>query len=121
MAGAPCPAAVHGNYILDDQQHRAYYPGINAIEVIGDGLGNDDGICEIGEECFNRFLVNAVEILGDRVGDDDGLCESGERCIYSPSFGAYQGEGDYLSAGTCLFSDGMVRGVMMYAYPQNGQ
>jgi hypothetical protein len=37
--------------------------------------------------------VSAFEILDDGVGDDDGLCESGEACVYAPNFGAYQGEG----------------------------
>lgn len=90
-AGATCPAAVHGNKALTDQQTAA-----------------------------NTFLINATEIINDGVGDDDGLCESGEECIYSPNFGAYQGEGDYKAAGTCLFQDGTVKAVKMYAYPTNG-
>lgn len=39
------------------------------------------------------YLKNAVEILGDGVGNDNGLCEAGERCLYTPNFGAYQGHG----------------------------
>jgi hypothetical protein len=39
------------------------------------------------------YLKNAVELLLDTVGDDDGLCESGEGCLYTPNFGAYQGHG----------------------------
>ncbi|MCB0342882.1 MAG: hypothetical protein KDD59_11610 [Bdellovibrionales bacterium] len=66
------------------------------------------------------YLINATEIIDDDVGDDDGLCESNESCVYSPNFGAYQGHGDYLSQGTCLFQNGTVTGVNMYAYPQNG-
>ena len=67
----------------------------------------------------NTFLVNATEVFDDAIGDDDGLCESLEACIYSPNFGSYQGEGDYLSQ-TCIFSNGTVSGVTMYAYPSNG-
>lgn len=67
------------------------------------------------------FLTNAHEIIDDGFGDDDSLCESNEACIYNPNFGAYQGEGDYLAQGTCLFQDGAaVTGVKMYAYPTNG-
>ena len=40
------------------------------------------------------FLKNAIELMLDGVGDDDGLCESNERCLYTPNFGAYQGHGD---------------------------
>lgn len=69
----------------------------------------------------NTFLVNAQEIMNDSLGDDDGLCESNEACIYSPNFGAYQGHGDYKQAGTCLFVNGTVQNVLMYAYPINGR
>lgn len=67
------------------------------------------------------FLTNAHEIIDDGLGDDDSLCESNEACIYNPNFGAYQGEGDYLAQGTCQFQDGTaITGVKMYAYPTNG-
>jgi hypothetical protein len=66
------------------------------------------------------FLTHAQEVLLDGIGNDNGLCESNESCIYTPNFGAYQGEGDYYSNGTCLFQDGTVSGVNVYAYPVNG-
>ena len=98
VAGEPCPSAVHGDRALADQHTVP-----------------------------NTFLVNALEIFDDDIGDDDGLCETGEACIYSPNFGAYQGEGDYLGGGTCAFQDRRpdetpttVTGVRMYAYPVNG-
>jgi hypothetical protein len=43
----------------------------------------------------NVFAVDAIEIPGDNLGDDDGLCESGEACLYSPNLGLDQGSGDY--------------------------
>jgi hypothetical protein len=66
-----------------------------------------------------NFLENAIEILDDSVGNDNGLCESSEACIYAPHIGAYQGEGT-LSAGSCTFSPGTVTGVLMYAWGTNG-
>ncbi|MGE0762764.1 MAG: Calx-beta domain-containing protein [Bdellovibrionales bacterium] len=90
-ANSTCPAAVHGNKALADQQTSV-----------------------------NTFLINAQEIMLDGVGDDDGLCESSEECIYSPNFGAYQGEGNYKAGGTCTFQNGTITGVIMYAYPTNG-
>ena len=64
------------------------------------------------------------ELLDDGIGDDDGLCESNERCVYSPNFGAYQGEGDPEAGGRCAFQDSVsgsgVVGVWVYAYPVNG-
>jgi hypothetical protein len=39
------------------------------------------------------FLRNAYEIVDDGIGDNDGLCESSEACVYMPNVGAYQGHG----------------------------
>lgn len=91
VAGTICPTAIHGNRTATDKQSAP-----------------------------NTFLINAFEIIDDSIGDDDGLCESNEACIYSPNYGAYQGEGDYTAAGTCTFQNGTVTGVQMYAYPTNG-
>lgn len=91
IANSTCPSAVNGNYTLTDLATPPH-----------------------------TFLVNALEIMGDEIGNENGLCESNEACTYSPNFGAYQGEGDYLSNGTCLFVDGTISGVKMYAYPTNG-
>jgi hypothetical protein len=46
------------------------------------------------------FLRNAVEILNDGVGDEDGLCEANERCLFTPNMGAYQGHGNIIPAQT---------------------
>ena len=45
------------------------------------------------------FLRNAIEILGDGVGNDNGLCESNETCLYTPNNSSYQGHGALISAG----------------------
>lgn len=45
------------------------------------------------------FLRNAVEILDDGIGNENGLCESNETCIYTPNIGSYQGHGSLISAG----------------------
>lgn len=39
------------------------------------------------------FLRRAIELIGDGVGNDDGLCETREVCLYTPNIGAYQGSG----------------------------
>lgn len=117
--GENCPDAIDGNKTVTDQMRVPHYAGINAIEDNIDAVGNDDSVCEAGENCLNVFLLNATEILQDSKGDDDGLCESNEDCIYSPNFGHYQGTGDY-TTNTCTFQDGsVVTGVTMYAYPTN--
>ena len=68
------------------------------------------------------YLTAAVEIVspaspGYGPGNHDGLCESGEHCLYTPNFGAYQGEG---LLTTCTFVDGIVTGVTMYGFASNG-
>ena len=64
------------------------------------------------------FLRNAVEIQGDSIGNDNLLCESNETCLYTPNIAAYQGQGDFISAGT--FSDGTITGVTLMMYVTNG-
>ncbi|MCM2279786.1 MAG: hypothetical protein NDJ89_17060 [Oligoflexia bacterium] len=91
VPGQACPALLSGNVVAVD---RAQTP--------------------------RTFLRNALEFIGDEVGNEDGLCESGETCFYAPNFGAYQGEGDPFSQGSCVFQDGTVTGVTLYAYPVNG-
>ena len=86
-AGAMCPASVDGDQVWPER---------------------------------NGALVNAIEILGDGIGDDDIACESNEACLYLPNFGAYQGSGDYRGQ-RCNFVDGYdVENVIMYGYPVNG-
>ncbi|MCM2324128.1 MAG: right-handed parallel beta-helix repeat-containing protein [Oligoflexia bacterium] len=90
VPGATCPAAAHGNVASVDLYTTP-----------------------------RTFLRNAIELQGDERGNDNGLCETGEACLYTPNFGAYQGEGDYLGNGPCLFQNGTVSGVTLYAYPTN--
>jgi hypothetical protein len=35
-------------------------------EILGDGKGDDDGLCSGGEDC--------EEVIGDQIGNDDGVC-----------------------------------------------
>ncbi|MBL7688755.1 MAG: right-handed parallel beta-helix repeat-containing protein, partial [Bdellovibrionaceae bacterium] len=92
-ANAACPAQLRGDVFLTDQQSR-------------------------------KYLKNAIEFVGDSLGNENGLCESNEVCVYTPNFGGYQGEGALFS-NTCTFSDNgdatnNVTGVTMYFYPANG-
>jgi hypothetical protein len=52
-----------------------------------------------GGACETTYLLNAVEIPGDDIGNDDALCVSGEACLYAPNIGSYQGHGNLISAG----------------------
>ncbi|MCM2278594.1 MAG: right-handed parallel beta-helix repeat-containing protein [Oligoflexia bacterium] len=90
VPGATCPAAAHGN--------------VASVDLYATP---------------RTFLRNAIELQGDGGGNDNGLCETGEACLYTPNFGAYQGDGDYLANGPCLFQDGTVSGVTLYAHPSN--
>lgn len=91
VANTTCPSVIHGNQVSTDAKSSP-----------------------------STFLTHAVEILFDGVGDDDGFCESGEACLYTPHIGGYQGEGDYLTGGTCTFQDGTITGVTMYYRPIQG-
>ncbi|HEX4923812.1 MAG TPA: right-handed parallel beta-helix repeat-containing protein [Bdellovibrionales bacterium] len=88
--GAACPAAVQGDRVFSDTQTAP-----------------------------RAYLLNAAELVADGAGNDNGLCESGESCVYTPNFGAYQGDGDVRSR-ECVFQDGTISGVRMFAHPANG-
>src|SRR5262249_46292251 len=47
-----------------------------------------------GAACTSTFLRNAYEIIGDGIGNENGLCESNEACIYTPNIASYQGHGN---------------------------
>lgn len=67
------------------------------------------------------FLLNALELSGDNLGNDNGLCENNEACVYAPNIGHYQGAGNPLKQAPCTFVNGTVSGVIMYAHPLNGE
>ncbi|HEY4179327.1 MAG TPA: right-handed parallel beta-helix repeat-containing protein [Kofleriaceae bacterium] len=112
VSGATCPSAVQGDLTMHD---------LRGAEIVGDGIGDDDGVCEVFEKCDAQsvYLVNAREIIEDDIGDDDGLCESGEACTYSPHFGYYQELAGVAPGSQCTFVDGSgpfgVTGVTMYS------
>jgi len=77
--------------------------------------------------CLTTFLRNAYEIVGDSIGNENGLCESNEACIYTPNIASYQGHGalscirgpaEYGCASS--FVDGTISGVVLYQYATNG-
>jgi hypothetical protein len=63
------------------------------------------GSVATGNACVSVFLAGAIELEGDGVGNDDGLCESGERCVLAPNIGSYQGHGALVDAGTVTIGD----------------
>ncbi|MDX1957367.1 MAG: hypothetical protein SFU98_02285 [Leptospiraceae bacterium] len=81
-----------------------------------------------GTTCTTTFLRNAVEIFGDGVGNENGICESNEECIYAPNIGAYQGHGNLVPASqatatttTCAdITTGTVTNVKLWKYETNG-
>lgn len=68
------------------------------------------------------FLRNTVELLNDGVGNDNGLCEANEDCLLTPNHGAYQGHGNLISASTASSgcADVSSQGIKLYQYETNG-
>lgn len=71
-------------------------------------------------QCSITFLENAQELYEDGVGNDNGLCESNEHCVVTRNFGAYQGHGALLSAGS-IGTGGAVQNVTLFRYEFNGR
>jgi len=61
--------------------------------------GNDTITHTWSDASTTTFLRNAVEIMGDGIGDENGLCGSNETCLFTPNIGSYQGHGNLVSAG----------------------
>lgn len=62
----------------------------NSVAYNQNGVPTGDDVGVVNGE---TFLINAIELLGDGVGDDDNLCESNEQCGFMPNIGGYQGHG----------------------------
>lgn len=69
--------------------------------------------------CTSTILRGAMELLRDGLGNENGLCESNETCVVLRNIGGYQGHGALVPAGS-IGSGGMVTNVTLLAYAQNG-
>jgi hypothetical protein len=117
VSSGNCPAEAAGSAYLTSAPYAydpLYFGGLDGIST-----GTAAACASGNTDCVQRYLANAVEMMGDDVGDDDGLCESGEACLYTPNFGAYQGHGT-LQQCAFDASGGPITGVTMYYYPSNG-
>jgi len=65
------------------------------------------------------FLRNAVEAMGDGIGNDNTLCESNEVCLYTPNIGSYQGHGSLMAAGF-IGAGGTLENISLLKYENNG-
>ncbi len=71
------------------------------------------------DDCRSTYLRNATEIIGDNIGNDNGLCESDETCLFTPNIGSYQGHGGLTTAGTFTDGDTLT-GITLRQYLTNG-
>jgi hypothetical protein len=69
-------------------------------EVLSLPAGDDIVTHTWSDMSTTNMLRNAVELLNDGSGNDNLLCESGETCLFTPNIAAYQGHGNLISAGT---------------------
>jgi len=88
-------APTDGNNTLTHVWNVTPAPTVNA-----DCVAAVPGSTINGATCESTFLKYAVEILNDGIGNDNGLCESNETCLFTPNMGSYQGHGNLISAGT---------------------
>ena len=65
----------------------------------GSACADLPGAAWSGTECQTTALLNARELVDDGVGNDNNLCESNEACLFTPNIGSYQGHGALVSAG----------------------
>jgi hypothetical protein len=65
--------------------YDAYTGNASATHQIHDAAANDLTV---------TFDSAQQEVLGDRIGNDNGLCETGEPCSSATNYGVYQGGGE---------------------------
>ena len=72
-------------------------------EILADGIGNDDGLCD----SIEKALGGCVENDGDGIGDNDGVCEVIDDTFGSDTDPAEEDEvcETITLVGTCLFLD----------------
>ena len=69
------------------------------LDVLSLPNGNDTLTHTWSDTSTTTFIKNATEILDDGIGNDDGLCETSETCLYNPNIGSYQGHGALVGTG----------------------
>lgn len=106
------------------------YPGYKTSAACTGAGGN-----WVAAKCASTIIPNATEFIGDGIGNENGLCESNEVCLFTPNIGVYQGEETNPTvncpAGTTYrwwgktyckmsFIDGTVTGVTLLRFDTNG-
>jgi hypothetical protein len=81
-------------------EHRWYTSTAPTAQADCDYLIPGSTFDGTAKACITRHLKLAVEIIGDEIGNENGLCESNEACVLSPNIGAYQGHGAFLPPTT---------------------
>jgi hypothetical protein len=76
--------------LVSDRRKQAHYDGMIAIDL----ATGKHCTSSMATGCYNPFSPDATEIIGDLIGDDDGLCEEGETCLYAKNIGGVQGAFD---------------------------
>ncbi len=86
------------------------------VEFPGSLWNATDSVCE------TTLLRNAIEVQGDGLANENTLCESGETCLYMPNIGSYQGHGNLVDAGAFTDGDPAtgITGVTLMKYETNG-
>ena len=97
------------------------------LDVVAPPTGADTLTHTWSDATSTTFLRGAMEILGDGIGNDNTLCESNETCLHMPNIGSYQGHGDLVSAGMFTDGDDgdpttdELDGITLMKYENNGR
>jgi parallel beta-helix repeat protein len=72
------------------------------------------------DHCETTLLRGAVEIMDDGSGNDNTLCESGETCLYTPNMGSYQGHGALVNSTPAFVDGAVLTGITLKQFETNG-
>ena len=88
-------------------------------DVLALPTGDDTLTHTWSDASTSTILRNAVEIMDDGIGNDNTLCETNETCLYTPNMGSYQGHGNLISAGS-IGAGGTLENIILMKYETNG-
>lgn len=95
---ASCTGVWAGDAEIYDWALKMGDPRLTGVPTPADPLANHLVLHNWSTGATVDFDPSAQELLDDGLGNEDGLCDAPlitppEECLYTPNFGAYQGEG----------------------------
>jgi parallel beta-helix repeat protein len=98
---------------------HSWYPAFTPTQQ-SDCDADAPGSIFVADHCETTFLRSAVEIMDDGIGNDNTLCETDETCLYTPNMGSYQGHGALVNSSPAFTDGAVLTGITLKQFETNG-